>query len=466
MKSFKTFIVLFFAISCFSVCFAQNITTSIYSGINFSDIHGQNIGGKWVSKTGASEGLTIGYAFNKSFGIQTGLGFSSVNYELRPLYGQYPYPYPYYEDLSSISYRSTIAPLYYPANTYMDFTFLKVPLILTVSVPSALQFNMRAGLVFSFVQNYSSNSPGYYSQNSEAVNKKDFGYLFSSGISYPLNNKLNIDLNFNYLTGRKKLLDYSNDRHGYSEITLGIGYNFLKTNRSEINSKSESDSSSKRVTITYTGGLIYSWNPFYTGTKKYSPFFGHTLGFSVNFPLGRDVFFISGVSFERKGYTMRDSSTSLYRYSDIGSPKKWVDTKVITDYAVIPLLLRLPLGKSPGIYFSTGPWFALRLNARTVGVAYSESHSVSGYRSNKTVVYDDIERVVNDNDMGWIFAGGVTLPLPGKYLVDISAQFSAGFKELFNNRVLYEFQPSSSDDNMIKSRTLSLRVGITLPSGH
>lgn len=460
MNSFKTCSVLLLVLSFSSVSFSQNITTSVYSGINFSDIHGQDIGGKWASKPGTSEGLTIGYSFSKSFGIQTGIGFSSVNYEHRPLYYQYPVTF---YSLSSSSYQPMIAPVYYPVSTFKDFTFLRIPLLLTVSVPSAVKFTMRAGIVFSFVQDYSSNSSYYYLENSDNINKKDFGYLFSFGISYPLNKKINVGINLNYLTGRKKIMDNSNDRHGYSEITLGLDYNFLKKKKPENITISGSDSSSKKVTITYSAGLVYSWNPFNTGTEKYSSFIGHTLGFSVNFPVGQNVFIISGVSFERKGYSMKDSSTSFYRYLDIGNPRYLVDTKVMTDYAVIPFLLRLPIGKSPGAFISTGPWFGLKLNARAVGVAYNDSRLVSGYRTTRTVVYDDIGRLVNDNDIGWIFGGGVTLPLPYKFKADISAQFSAGFKELFNNKILYDLQPTTSEDNKIKNRTITLRIGITFP---
>lgn len=458
MKSFKKWSLLLLALCFSSLCFSQGFTASVYSGINFSDIHGQPVGGKWVSKPGASEGFTIGYSFNKSIGIQSGIGFSVVSYEYRTSYYQYPYPY---YDFSSSSYRSMIAPYYYPANTFSDFTFMRVPLLLTISVPSTVQFNMRAGLVLSFVQNYGSNTPAYYSQNRDNINKKDFGYLFSSGISYPLNNKINLGINFVYLTGRKKFMENSNDKHGYSEITLGIDYNFLKKSKVGTITKSESDTSSKKVTITYSAGINYSWNPHNVGTEKYLPFFGHSLGFSVNFPLGRDVFFISGVSFERKGFTLKDSSTVFYRYFDIGNPRYWVDTKVITDYAVLPFLLSLPIGKSPRFFFNMGPWIGLRLNARTVGVAYSESRMAGSFRSTKTVIYDDIERLVNDKDIGWIFSGGVSLPMKGKYKVDISTQFSSGFKELFNNQILNELQPSANDEKQIKNRTITLRVGIT-----
>jgi opacity protein-like surface antigen len=441
MKSFKSWSLLLFALSFSLYCFSQGVTTSVYSGINFSDIHGQPVGGKWVSKPGASEGLTIGYAFNKTFGIQSGIGFSAVSYEYRTSYYQYPYPY---YDFSSSSYRPLISPYYYPANTFSDFTFMRVPLLLTVSVPSTVQFSIRAGLVFSFVQNFSSNTPAYYNQNTDNIKKRDFGYLFSSGISYPLNTKINLGINFNYLTGRKKFMENSNGKHGYSEITLGLEYNFLKIKNQDISAGSGIDSSSKKVTVTYSAGLIYSWNPFDTGNKKYSSFTGHTLGFSVNLPLGRDAFFVTGVSFERKGYVMKDSSTSYYRYFDIGSQKSWVDTKIIADYAVIPFILRLPIDRTPGVFIITGPWLGLRLNARTVGVAYSNSRSVSGFRTTRTVVYDDIGRLVNDNELGWLFGCGVSLPLPGKYLVDISAQFNTGFNELFNRKVLNELQPAYS----------------------
>jgi hypothetical protein len=86
------------------------------------------------------------------------------------------------------------------------------------------------------------------------------------------------------------------------------------------------------------------------------------------------------------------------------------------------------------------------------------------FRRTKTVIYDDIERLVNDRDIGWIFSGGVSLPVKGKYRVDISAQFSSGFKELFNNQILKELQPFYTDEKQVKNRTITLRVGITLPT--
>jgi len=460
MKKSRPLFILLFIFLCYSVSFSQTFTTGIFSGVNFSDIHGQDIGGKWKSKPGPVEGLSLGYTFNKTIGLQTGINFSTVYYEHKNI----AYPIYYYDIFPSFS-SSDIAQVYYPQSSTMDFSFVRFPVLFTVSIPSTLNFNMRAGVIFSFVQSHNSN-PGYYyyySPGADDFKKNDIGYLFSSGISYPLNERFNLSLNFNYLTGRKKIMDNSTMRHGSSEITMGIDFNFLKKNKPEIHSESESDSLSENISVTYSSGINYSWNSYDTGTEKYSPLFGPSLGFSVNFPLGHGVFFVSGVSFERKGYAMKDSSALFYRYMNTGNQKYLVDTKVITDYAVIPFLISLPIGKHPGIYFNTGPWLGLKLNARTVGIAYNETHIGSVYKITKNVVYDDIEKLINNDDIGWLFSGGVSLSMFNKIKVDLSAQFSAGFKDLFNKSMLSNQEAISSDGQKMSIRTMTFRVGITLP---
>jgi hypothetical protein len=470
MKKVSLSLLLLLLSVCFSISYSQSVTTGIFSGINFSDIHGTNTGGKWSSKPGPSEGLSLGYSFGKTIGIQTGIGFSAVSYEHKSQYYQYP---PVYFDLNSVSpLKMSFLPFYY-GRTEMDFTFVRIPLLLTVSVPSALQFNMRAGMLFSFVRGNTTNPgysayPDYYSYNDfyysiENFKKRDFGFLFSSGISYPLNDHTDLSLNFNYVTGRRKVMDNSSMRHGASEITLGVDYNFLKKNKHPVSSGIASDSASNGVTVTYIAGLNYSWSSFEEGAEKYSPFVGPSLGFSVNFPLGHNVFFVTGVSFERKGYALKDSSESFYRYQEQGNQEYWVNTKVITDYAVVPLLISLPLGKSPGIFFNTGPWLGLKLNSRTVGEAYSEINTGSVYRLSKNVVYDDIENVVNDYDIGWMFSGGYSVLVFNSYKVDLSAQLSTGFNDMFNKKILSDYDPTSRDQKL-KLRTVSIRIGITLPT--
>ena len=449
---------MFLLVLCNSVGYSQTITTGIYSGVNFSDIHGQDFGGKWKSKPGPVQGFYLNWSLNKSLGIQTGINFSTIYYEHITTSNPGVYiPIDFYN----------IGPIYYAGGVEkMDFSFLRVPLLFTVHIPSAIQFNMRAGLLFSFLKDHSLSNDYYYSTLGIAK-KTDFGYMFSSGISYPLSNKIKASFNVSYFIGRKHLLESSNLRQGSSEYVLGIDYEFLKKNKKTINPGFAIDSTSRKVTVTYWGGVNISWNGLDSDRAKYSTTAGPSLGFSVNFQVESGLSFISGVSFERKGYSMKDSSASFLKYLDKGTPMYHVDSKVQMDYAVIPLLMNLSFGKSQMFFFNTGPWLGLKLNARNVGVAYSESRSESYYTISKTVIYDDLERYIKDNDIGWIFSAGISVPFLNKYKVDMALRYSTGFNNVYNKAIVAKQQSSSIADHVIMNRTISFLIGITLlPSGH
>ena len=456
MKHFNAFICFFLIIFCHSVSYSQNITSGIYSGVNFSDIHGQDFGGKWESKPGPVQGFYLGYSFNRSLGIQTGINIATVYYEHKTT--SYPivyYPLDFY-DINPI--------YYYQGDDKMDFTLLRVPLLFTVSIPSAIQFNMRVGIFLSFLQSHSLTNNYYYSSVPVDPKKKDFGYMFSSGISYPLSNKIKATFNVSYLTGRNHLLEGSNLRQGSSEFVLGIDYEFLKKNKKTINPGFTGDSTSKKVTVTYWGGVDISWNGLGADRAKYSAGTGPSLGFSVNFLMKSGLSFISGVSFERKGYSLKDSSALFYSYLNKSTPMYNVNTKVQIDYAVIPLLMSFPVGKSQMVFLSTGPWLGLKLNARNIGVAYNEVRSESDYTVSKTVIYDDLERYIKNNDIGWIFSARVSLPLLNRYKVDLALRYSTGFKNVYNTTIAAERQSSSVEDFVIRNRTISLLIEITIPT--
>lgn len=441
-------------IGCSLVSYSQKITTGVYSGINFSDIHGQDFGGRWVAKPGPSEGLSLGYLFNESLGFQTGLGYSNVYYQHKT----YNYYYP------PVFYNDEIGPSY-SYQEISDFRILRVPVMLTISVPSELQFTIRAGIYFSFLKYNSSQYNSYYPYYSPQTefSKKDFGYIFSSGISYPLSEKLKASLNASYITGRKEFQEYSGRRHGSSEFTLGITYEFPLKKKSEEILLPVSDTSSKKVTITYRAGIDYSWIKNTTASSDYSSVFGQSLGFSVNIPLGHGVDFVTGFTFERKGYSMKDSSAVFYMYRK-ASPMYDVNSKVLTDYGVIPFLLSFPMDRSRNIRFKTGPWLGLKLNSHNVGVAYNEVLSGTSYLVNKTTLYDDLQDYISDNDMGWIFGLGVELPLKNKYQVELGVEYSAGFKNMYKKSKLAIVQYPVPEDQEFRNRTLSFVLGITIPS--
>ncbi|MGC1391154.1 MAG: outer membrane beta-barrel protein, partial [Bacteroidales bacterium] len=186
-------------------------------------------------------------------------------------------------------------------------------------------------------------------------------------------------------------------------------------------------------------------------------------GFSLNFPLGSNSAFQTGLFFERKGYSIKDSSSLFYQIVKNETPVYYVNTKVQTNYAIIPVLMKFTLGKSHRIFIKSGPWLGLKLNAKNVGNAYNVVRSESEYSINKTVIYDDFTKLISDNDIGWIFGTGVSLPVFNKFKVDLALQYSLGFKNAFDKPLFTSQESSSAADYVIRNRTVSFMIGFTIP---
>jgi hypothetical protein len=454
MKKVFALIIFFFVLGIYSVSYSQKFEAAIFSGINVSDIHGQDIAGKWSPKSGPSMGITFGYSINKVLGFETGLNFSTTYYEHKT----YQVYWPLYYETTSLYYDPRMAPpFYYPANNPMDFRFTSIPVLFTISIPAEVDFRLKAGIYYGRLKDFNMN---YYSN--EPV-KHDFGYIFSSGVSYPISDHLRMSFDLNYITGRTQFLEGYNYRHGSEELTLGIRYCWpLKKNENKITS-AENDSSSHNVTVSYFGGVNYSWNKVKKATDNFSGVFGPSLGFLINFPLEKNCSFKTGLSFERKGYSMSDSSASFYRTIKPAEQMYQVDTKVQIDYAVIPAILSFPAGNLKNVFFSTGPWFGLKLNARTVGTAYNESSLSYNYQVTETTVYDDLEKAIKNYDIGWLFGLGANLPAWKDYRVNIGFQYSTGFKDVFDFSGTGNNQSPYDDSHVIKNGTLSFVIGVTIP---
>jgi len=454
MKKIFTLIILFYLIGVYSVSYSQKFEAVISSGMNYSDIHGQDVGGKWSTKPGPAQWINFQYSVNKVLGFQTGFNFSTTYYEHKTSQVYWPW---YYE-LTSSYYNPVKDPFYYyPANTPMDFRFVRVPVLFTITIPAEIDFRLKAGIFYGKVKDF---NMVYYS---EQPVKHDFGYIFSSGISYPLSEQFRMTLDLNYITGRTQFLEGYNYRHGSEEVTLGISYSWpLKKN--EIKAATvQNDSSSHRVSVLYYGGVNYSWNKGEGEDDNFSGIAGPSLGFLINFPFERNCSFKTGISFERKGYSMSDSSGSFYRTIDNVTPMYMVDTKVQIDYAVIPAILSFPAGNLKNVFLSTGPWLGLKLNARTVGLAYNESSYSTNYQVTETTVYDDLESAVRDYDLGWLFGLGANLPAWKDYRVNLGFQYSTGFKNVFDYSGSGINQYPYDDSHVIRNGTVSFVIGVTIP---
>ena len=455
MKNYPSLIWFLLLISSPSICHSQKISAGAYSGVNFSDIHGQESSGHWYHKPGPVQGLIMEYSFNRYLGVSTGINYSAIYYESKTYFNgyinyfplnSYPYPDPYpYPD-----YYITI-------KRKMDFSFLRVPLMLNFSIPSAVRFDLKAGLFYSHLINNSTHDDNYYT---EPV-KNDLGYIVSSVITYPISEKFKASFSVGYSKGLKPLFDESGYKHASSEFTLGISYNgFLKNKYSQLKAKEVADTLNSKLTLSFQGGINLSWNAHQAEKEKYSSIIGPSVGFVIDYKLDRNTSLQMGVSFERKGYSFRDSSAIYYLSYHEGNPVYDVNTRVEIDYIVIPLLLNFNIGKS--LFFNTGPWVGLQLNSQVTGTAYDEFSSGSGYVLRRTNIYDDLERVIKDNDAGWIFSGGISLPLKNNYRANISVRYSTGFVNVFDQAAA-GYDHSGAPDLSVRNGTLSLLIGLKIP---
>jgi hypothetical protein len=458
MRYIRYFVILFIVLLLTSAAQSQSLSVGATNGINISDIHTSGSTGKWKSKAGPQVGIFADYSLNRIFGLRTGFNYSAVYYEhkdysdLNPVYQEFGY--------SSSMYPDPLLRMYIPVNEKMDFNFLTIPFQIRLSIPSKPQLDLRGGIYYSFLHEYSFNS--YYMNMVEPA-KHDFGYIWSAGLSYPVADNFTISLNTSYSTGRTEIIENGGYRHGYADFTLGLAYNgFLKKSRVVKNS-SVNDSIPGLITITYFGGMNLNWNSCEYYREKYSFNTGISAGFKLNLRMSPKSSFQTGLSFERKGYTFNDTSSVYYRYVEDGDPVYDLDTEVGIDYLVVPALLNLNIGRSGRFYINTGPYMGFMLNARVTGEAYhATTYNEGYYQYTKTTVYDDIGSLIKGTDFGWIFGGGMTIPLKGMPGIDIGLRYSSGFTDVLDRSVNPE-DPVDTYTSVMKNSSLSFHLGFAVP---
>lgn len=425
-----------------SLSYSQSFSAGIFSGVNFSDIHGNRSEGKWVFMPGTSQGIFVDYSFNKYLGVHTGVKYSTLYYK-------------------HLNYFNPASGVYIsPVSELMDFNFLTVPLQFKFSTPSKPQVYLSAGLFYSFLTDHFLMSNNYFKE----PEKRDFGYVYSTGMSYPLSNTITGNLNVTYLTGRKEFMESAGWRHGSAEVTMGLAYNGFLKNRKKTSHENENDTISDRIYVTYRGGMNVSWNSGSYFKEKYSYGTGPSLGFAVNYRWSERYSLQTGISFERVGFAIRDSSKSLYRYTPYGDRTYDLDTKTEIDYIVIPLLINLNAGRSGNLFFNTGPYLGVKVNARCHGVAIYSSDAENFYYIKKVTVNDDVIGLIKDNDFGWIFGSGLTLPFSDKWLIDLGLQYRAGFMDVSD--ISYEpgFLPGAPKESILRNGSVTFQIGIRIPT--
>ncbi|HUS86328.1 MAG TPA: outer membrane beta-barrel protein [Bacteroidales bacterium] len=453
MKQFCALILAFLLSAAFSVSYPQKLSVGFHSGMNLSDIHGNDYSGKWKFKPGPLEGIFIDYSITRDLGVKTGVDFLTVYYEHHPYTNYFPVAYP-----ASSYYLADIF-WYYPVREMMNFSFLTLPAQVRITVPSRPQLNLAAGVYYSFVL----DSNFDYGYSNPGTKKNDLGFIYSAGIAYPMSGRLDALFNVRYMTGRREFFENDGYRHGSADFAFGLAYKIIPGKSDNNNRSGRLDSLNKKIYLTYRGGVNFSWNSCNTYHDNYSLYTGPSLGFNMGFELSPGTYFRTGLSFERQGYALRDSSDSFHRYFIDGDASYDVRTRVSTDYLVIPALLEFYFGNARLFYFNTGPYLGIKLNARCAGTAMSGLSSDGIYKLDKTTVYDDLEQIIKDNDFGWVAGGGLTLPLSGNRMLDIGLQFRQSFIEVYDTSKMPEETRPEHGDVIIRNSSLALQIGLRVP---
>jgi len=469
----RHFLFFLFAFLCLDAQ-SQRLQVGFHSGTGFSDYHGYSYSGKWESSAGALSGVFIRFAVTPVIGLGTELNFSRQSYRYKPYqeYTYYPnegvYPLDYWPFFSS-----SYVPFYYTAGGRWDFSFWRIPLYITLSTPTRLQFSFSAGVYVSFTKNHdftpqtisyypyywnSIIAPGYSAD--EDPPRHDNGLLYAASLSYPLSDEFRIYAMGRYFIGHK---DFFNEkgRTGNSELAFGIAYTGLFKSKTQENA-TRSDSATSRLRIKPGIGFAMSHFRHSAYPDRYALRTSVTPAILVEWKLDNFFSLVSGVSFERKGYHMKDSSIYFYRYARDPGRTYQADTRVDLDYALIPLVLKVKIGAGERIYLLAGTYLGIKLNARVTGKAQYETSSTSGYTLTKVDVYDDIEGTIKNTDWGWILGAGTELPLSNGKKLEFSLQYAFGKQNILIRNEYSGYEYEASDDK-IRNGSLIFLAGISFP---
>jgi hypothetical protein len=447
--------------------FAQKLSFGEYTGINFSNLHGNLTSNKWVSKTGPSAGLSVEYNLGRLFSVQTEIGFINLYYEMKSYDQKYSYPIVYPMDDVYHGYSNTWYPVSEPYN--FDFSFLRFPLLIKYKTPTRLQLGIGAGVFYSVLLNDKLAKAERNAAEKDNHNiyppTHDWGYIVSADLSYPVTNNLKLYLAGRLTTGQKVFIESYKAKNGASELNFGLKYTpQRKSIKSPISLKSSArDSSITRCYIIPATGVIMSWNSSGTKPGNYSGKFGPNVGMIFGYRLDKSVSLQTGIIFDRKGYALNDTSLYFHRFAlDSRYVANKVDTKIALDYLTVPLNFRISSGNAFNFYVDFGAYAGFLVNAFCHGTAIRKNSDSYSYTIQKTIVNDAVEGYYKSVDWGYKTGVGFQFPFRDKMKFDMGISYYGSFNPILQkpdaNTTNY-----TNDDLSIKNGSFSLHFGIQIP---
>jgi hypothetical protein len=446
---------------------SQKLSIGFQTGTCFANSHGDFTYDSWKGKPGPVSNFFINYSLTRHFSLQTELDYTN-QYYIYNTYGSnnnsYAGPMP-----------SSIAAFDQIASSQWDLDFYRIPLFFTFSEGTNLKMSISAGGYISILANHDgvlpqypaiidfSNSyyPNYY--NNPNPPKFDHGLCYALSISYPISYHFRAYLNGRYFIGKTRYIDYYNLHLSAEEWAVGLSYSgFSKKDRPISSLESTEDTSIHRLHIQAKAGYSISRNVGDNNHRSYFQKSSMSGGISMSYLLNKTFSLNIDGLYRRMGYFMKDSSAQFFRYVPSAYSMYKVNTKIDIDYFQIPILIKFNLGGPLSVYLNTGPYISMLLNARVTGTAYSTASSAYGYSSVKIQVYDNMEGYLHPTDRGWIYGGGMKIPLFNKYALDIELRYEKSNRNVFNSSMVSD-QPNTNSDKTLYNESFSVLLGMLIP---
>lgn len=461
-------------IFCIGVVLAISSTTSLaqklsfgeYTGINFSNFHGNLITNKWVPKVGPDAALFVEYSLNQSFSLQAEAGYAAHYYEMEPYRSQPMYPIYYNDVMHSYSSSSIWQPVYEPEK--FDFSFLRFPLLIKYKTPTRLQLGIGGGMFYSVLLN--DNLTKTERDAAEKEDRRiyppthDWGYMFLADLSYPITKDVRLFATGRLTTGQKVFIESLKGKNGSSEIGFGIKYTpkSKKEGLKEVESNVQ-DSSKTKCYVRPVVGILLGWNSASKKPGNYSANPGYTTGLAFDYRLDKTVSLQTGILFERKGYAFADSSLYYHRFAyDSKYKRNSVDTKTNIDYVTVPLNFKFSIGDPFTFYLDFGVYTGFKVNAICHGTAIREYINASSYTVDKININDAVEGYFKDVDFGYQTGFGFQFPFRKNMKFDLGIVYSGSFSPIIKAPE-EGTTPYTNDDRSLKNGTVALMFGLQIP---
>lgn len=463
--------VLFFIFLLFvSVLNAQTLSVGVENGINFSNVRKTFDGTRFQAEAGPAGGLFVKYDFGDWFTVQTGVSYATI-YTGNTIF--YAYPSGSFYPASSSYYDPALASSYYIAPPYYNlknskFSFARIPVIVSFKTPGRLSFEIGAGVFQSYLTNdeYRGKDILQYTDQYIAENfppMNDRGLIFRSSLNYFVRSNWSVSLSGQITSGEKEYFESVRGKVGTTEIALGVAYHPFSGRKFSF----ATDSGKNNLLILPHSGINISNTRSPKNKEHYQTSVGFSSGVTLKFLLDRNVSFLSGAWYDRKGYGLNYSGFYRGFYQEpTGSNAKnanQIESEVQLDYLTVPLMFEIRAGKKvkSGVMF--GLYFSQLQNAFAIGQQIEKHEYSGGFNVQKRYFNDSLDEWFTNSDYG--FTMGYRLELPvfswGSAFVAVNQSF--GLKNILEKDPEIAASHLFVVNERMLNNSTSLLFGVSVP---